>query len=277
MLYKLKKIGWYLSKDNSLYIYEGNNFMRQEIVSDNPQKIYEFIKAFDKPMYKETLRKKLSQLNDNEFDSIFNFFLDRKWVYGIEKPFPEEQTRMVNLIDSFPGFIFPQYIKKISNVKILLLGLGTAGSYVLEALTKLGFIDFILIDGDIVERKNLIAQNYSFEDIGKFKTDVIKKKYSRTGINISTFNKEIKSYSDLEKNVNLKEINYFINCADDFPLLMDMLGNILLDYPNIKIISSGYSFLVHWSAFIDKVNYKEFIDLAKRQVEGKIINNLIVE
>lgn len=58
---------------------------------------------------------------------------------------------------------------------ILIIGVGTATSYVLEILSKLGIKKFTLIDGDQVEKRNLEAQNYSNDDIGNYKVRSLEK------------------------------------------------------------------------------------------------------
>lgn len=63
------------------------------------------------------------------------------------------EIRLKNFVDCIPGQTYPKYRKIVNEKKILILGLGTGGSYLLEVLIKLGFKNFILVDGDIVEEK----------------------------------------------------------------------------------------------------------------------------
>lgn len=62
----------------------------------------------------------------------------------------------------------------ISRIKVGIVGLGSVGSMVAEALARTGFANITLIDFDLVEEKNLDRlMNVRTRDIGKRKVDVI--------------------------------------------------------------------------------------------------------
>jgi len=64
----------------------------------------------------------------------------------------------------------------ISRLKICIVGLGSVGSIVAEALVKTGFRDITLLDFDVVKKKNLDRLNgIGFSSIGKFKVLAIGK------------------------------------------------------------------------------------------------------
>ncbi|MBY0415545.1 MAG: ThiF family adenylyltransferase, partial [Bdellovibrionales bacterium] len=52
-----------------------------------------------------------------------------------------------------------------------------------EAATRLGVLNFTLVDGDTVEDHNLNRQSFEFEDIGKTKVDSLKKRILRINPN----------------------------------------------------------------------------------------------
>ena len=69
-------------------------------------------------------------------------------------------------------------------VKIVMLGAGGTGGHIAPHLYRLLYaLDrparFIICDGDIVERKNLVRQNFSEADLGKNKARVLAERYSR--------------------------------------------------------------------------------------------------
>lgn len=69
-------------------------------------------------------------------------------------------------------------------VKIIVLGAGGTGGYVIPHLYRLAFarrghVRIIICDGDIVERKNLVRQNFVEQDIGRNKAQVLAERYSR--------------------------------------------------------------------------------------------------
>ena len=67
-------------------------------------------------------------------------------------------------------------------VKIIVLGAGGTGGYLIPHLYRIAFADdkrnyrIIICDGDIVEPKNLIRQNFVKQDIGRNKAAVLYRK-----------------------------------------------------------------------------------------------------
>lgn len=72
---------------------------------------------------------------------------------------------------------------KSAPVKIIVLGAGGTGGYVIPHLYRLGYssnrhIRVIVCDGDVVEEKNLIRQNFVEQDVGRNKAQVLAERYS---------------------------------------------------------------------------------------------------
>ena len=72
---------------------------------------------------------------------------------------------------------------KTAPVKIIVLGAGGTGGYVIPHLYRIGFttergIQILVCDGDVVEEKNLIRQNFVHQDIGRNKAQVLAERYS---------------------------------------------------------------------------------------------------
>lgn len=68
-------------------------------------------------------------------------------------------------------------------VKIVVIGAGGTGGYVIPHLYRLGYashryVRIIVCDGDVVEEKNLIRQNFVQQDIGRNKAQVQAERYS---------------------------------------------------------------------------------------------------
>ena len=69
-------------------------------------------------------------------------------------------------------------------VKIVMLGAGGTGGHIAPHLYRLLYAlerpaRFIICDGDVVEQKNLVRQNFSEADLGKNKARVLAERYSR--------------------------------------------------------------------------------------------------
>ena len=72
---------------------------------------------------------------------------------------------------------------KTAPVKIIVLGAGGTGGYVIPHLYRIGYaaqrsMRIIVCDGDVVEEKNLIRQNFVHQDIGRNKAQVLAERYS---------------------------------------------------------------------------------------------------
>lgn len=75
-----------------------------------------------------------------------------------------------------------KYSKK-APVKIVVLGAGGTGGYVIPHLYRLGYASehptrIIVCDGDVVEQKNLIRQNFVEQDIGRNKAQALAARYA---------------------------------------------------------------------------------------------------
>ncbi len=73
------------------------------------------------------------------------------------------------------GYVDQEIQKKIADVKVVIAGCGL-GSYIAEALARLGCAHFILVDHDVIDVHNLNRQNYVYSDIGYFKSESLKKR-----------------------------------------------------------------------------------------------------
>ncbi|TCI93069.1 HesA/MoeB/ThiF family protein [Tenacibaculum sp. M341] len=69
-------------------------------------------------------------------------------------------------------YITPEEQDKIKDIKIVFGGVGL-GSVIAEALLRLGFENFVFIDGDEVEQSNLNRQNYTDNDVNTSKVEAI--------------------------------------------------------------------------------------------------------
>ena len=66
---------------------------------------------------------------------------------------------------------------KTAPVKVIIIGAGGTGGYVIPHLYRIGFatersMRILVCDGDVVEEKNLIRQNFVEQDVGRNKAQV---------------------------------------------------------------------------------------------------------
>ena len=108
-------------------------------------------------------------------------------------------------------------INKLSNAKIILIGLGGIGCPLSQYLVSSGLKNITLFDGDLVEKTNLGRQIlYSIDDVGKYKSICAKNRLLKTNPYC-----KITAYSEnlSEKNINvLLDADIIIDTSDDWQL-----------------------------------------------------------
>ncbi|MGM7684701.1 HesA/MoeB/ThiF family protein [Cytobacillus sp. Hm23] len=114
------------------------------------------------------------------------------------------------------------YIEKIRNLKIMIVGLGGLGSWVFYKLLCLGVGNFVLVDGDKVELSNLNrAILYKTSDVGSFKADCAKRvaKEFSPNTKVEIHKKFVGSSDDLLP--HLDNVDLVVNCADEPAFLIN--------------------------------------------------------
>ena len=61
--------------------------------------------------------------------------------------------------------------------KILIIGAGGIGSFLISFLDRIGLYNITVFDPDKVEKKNITYQNFLESDIGENKAKVMEKRY----------------------------------------------------------------------------------------------------
>ena len=142
----------------------------------------------------------------------------------------EEQFSRTELL------IGKENLEKLHNSKIAIFGLGGVGSYVVEALTRVGIGNFILIDNDVVDISNLNRQIIATrKTIGRDKVEVEKER-------ILEINPEAKilTYKEFfmpsSENLFDNSVDYIIDCIDTVTAKIELV--VRAKKLNIPIISS---------------------------------------
>ena len=108
-------------------------------------------------------------------------------------------------------------IEKIKNSKIVLFGLGGVGSYIAEALARVGVQNLIIVDGDVVDITNINRQLIAnMETIGRNKAELVKERINLINpfANVVAVSKFVKSESDID--FVDETVDYVIDAIDDF-------------------------------------------------------------
>ena len=128
-------------------------------------------------------------------------------------------------------------INLIKNKTVLIIGIGGVGGYALEAITRSGVNNIIIVDGDTISSSNINRQIICNQNnIGKNKVDEAKKRILSINPNCN-----IKTSNLFLDDVNVHElfnehIDYIMDCCDTIKVKKELIRIAVNN--NIKIISS---------------------------------------
>lgn len=273
MKLRLKQELFWELHDDVITVFSSNTDLKREIIVEKPKEFFDFLNYMKEPKTKHELLH-FKDLSTSEIESILDFLLNKKYVEP-ELDLPDYETRFLRYVSTYPNVNLSDLYSNVKSKKILILGLGTGGSYQIEVLHKIGLRNFTLVDGDKVEAENLAAQNYTMTDVGQYKTNALKKHYNDKEINIEVFTKYLSGYKELEKLTDLSSYDYIINCCDDKKFTLDLLSNLFEAYPNSKVILNGYTVLRQVSFLVTKDTYKKNVFELKRYLDKNISQNNI--
>jgi PRTRC genetic system ThiF family protein len=140
------------------------------------------------------------------------------------------------------------FLKKYP-VRILVLGVGGTGGHVVPNLYRLAYslkdkrpVDIILADGDTVEKKNLLRQNFVEADLDKKKAAVLAYRYSSAfGVPVNYIPDFIESDEKLAKLLKPSqenEISILLGCVDN-NRSRQMCHRVFQTLDNLVYIDSG--------------------------------------
>lgn len=127
-------------------------------------------------------------------------------------------------------------LQKLKNAKVAIFGIGGVGSYVVEALARVGIGSFILVDKDTVSISNLNRQIIAtLSTIGKNKVDIAKERI----LSINP-NAKVETFTDFFMPGNTSIINnsitYIVDAIDTVTAKIELV--MQAKKLNIPIISS---------------------------------------
>lgn len=125
----------------------------------------------------------------------------------------------------------------LKNAKVCVFGVGGVGSYVVEALARIGIGNIVIVDKDVVDVTNINRQLIALStNVGLPKVDVCKKRISE--INPSICVTAINSFVD-KSNVRdyiTEDLDYVVDAIDTVESKIDIIKRS--KELNVKIISS---------------------------------------
>ena len=125
-------------------------------------------------------------------------------------------------------------VEKLKASKVLVIGLGGVGGYIVEALARVGIGYIGLVDNDTIKESNLNRQILATKDsIGKLKTEVAKERILSINPNC-----EIKTYSETypNKDIDIENYDYIADAIDTITSKIQLVKDA--NEKGVKIISS---------------------------------------
>ncbi|GAA6530430.1 hypothetical protein LPYR103PRE_24030 [Segatella asaccharophila] len=195
---------------------------------------------------------KLQKLSDDQYDDISNLlsFLNQQHVLiKIDEDYLSEfkvYPRVFSLLENYYSSHneINNVFKRLRGANVMIIGLGSVGTWVAKCLSMDGVQNFILVDDDKVESSNLHRQlGFTEESIGKKKTDAFTSylKGADPVVNVIGINDRLNG--GFFKRHEFGKINLIINCADS--PTVDKTSRIVGEYAMAKgiahCIGGGYN------------------------------------
>ena len=184
----------------------------------------------------------------------------------------EQLNRLKLLIDE-------EGINKLRNIKVLIIGLGGVGSYAVEALSRSGINNLIIVDKDIIDITNLNRQLMTLHsNIGRYKTDVIEERIKdiNPNCNVTKITKEITD-KNIKELIDLKP-NYIIDACDTLTVKKELIRlSLKNDFKLISSMGTGNRMIPKFEIMdLRKTNYDPIAKILRKMVKDEKINKKIM-
>ena len=170
-------------------------------------------------------------------------------------------------------------LKKIQNLKVLIIGLGGVGSYAIEALARSGINNLIIVDKDVVDITNLNRQLITLHsNIGKYKTEVAEQRIKDINLNanIIKITKEI-TKDNINELISLKP-DYIIDACDTIEVKKELIRqSIKNDFKLISCMGTGNKMNPKFEIMdLSKTSYDPIAKILRKMVKDEKINKKIM-
>lgn len=144
---------------------------------------------------------------------------------------------MVNQFSRTEILIGKKGIEKLNKAKVVIFGIGGVGSYVVEALARIGVGHLILVDFDKVDITNLNRQiEATHSTIGKLKIEVMKERILDINPNAKVEIYKPDEIEDGEENIIDNTITYVVDAIDTMTSKLKIIEKAKKE--NVPIISA---------------------------------------
>ena len=141
------------------------------------------------------------------------------------------------MFDRLISLIGEEKFSLIKTKKILVLGCGGVGGYVVEGLVRSGTQQITVVDKDIIDETNLNRQIIALHStIGKKKVDIIKERMSDINPNINITALDLTLTEENVCELKLEEYDYIVDAVDDVKVKLALIKYCLKN--DIKLVCS---------------------------------------
>lgn len=128
-------------------------------------------------------------------------------------------------------------LEALENKKVMVVGLGGVGGYVVEALTRMGIGHFILFDHDVVSESNINRQLIAtYQTIGQKKIDVMKERMLTIQPEVDVKALDMFVLPENIDSINFEGVDYIVDAIDCVTAKIALI--LKAKELNIPIISS---------------------------------------
>ena len=106
-------------------------------------------------------------------------------------------------------------LEALENKKVMVVGLGGVGGYVVEALTRMGIGHFILIDHDVVSESNINRQLIAtYQTLGQKKIDAMKERMLTIQPEVDVKTLDMFVLPENIDSIDFEGVNYIVDAID---------------------------------------------------------------
>ena len=148
---------------------------------------------------------------------------------------------MLNQFSRTEMLIGKEGIKKLSNAKVAIFGIGGVGSYVAEALARSGVGNFILVDNDKVTITNINRQIIATtKTIGQYKVDLMEERILDINPNAKIETYKTFYMPDCKEKILDNSVSYVVDAIDTVTAKIFLIEEaIKLNIPVISSMGTG--------------------------------------
>lgn len=184
------------------------------------------------------------------------------------------------MFDRLEALIGKDNLNKIRDKKVLIIGVGGVGGYVVEALVRSGIESITLIDGDVVDLSNINRQIIALHStVGQYKVDVLKTRILDINPQAKVQIKKEFIDADVISSLGLENFDYVIDAVDDLKVKVS-LAKYSLENGIFLVSSMGTARKLDPTKLkmttLDKTSYDPLAKKMRHELKGLDTKKLVV-